>query len=368
MIKGNDLPPLAKGGIFMREIQTALSFNDVLLEPQYSDIDSRNEVELATTIAPGIRLNLPLITVNMDTVTGVDMAIAISRLGGIGLIGRFDTPDVQAEKIGRITQAGARCIGVIGVKGDELERAEKLVRAGSVALHLDIAHAHSRHAIAVIKACKNRWPEVPFIAGTIATYQAALDLYEAGADSLKVGIGGGSICITRVNAGSGVPQVTAIMACARAREEKYPDRFILADGGAANSGDIVKALAAGADAYMGGSLFAGTDEAPGEKISIDGRLYKEYNGSTSRAEKLRQLEKDAAGKHEKYAMHIEGVEAMVPYKGPLQDVVESLTAGIRSGLSYSGARSIKELQQKAKFIRITQAGFRESQAHDVILR
>lgn len=352
----------------MKPITLGLSYNDVLLQPQYSDIDSRNEVDLSTSIAPGIQLKTPLITVNMDTVTGVDMAIAIDRLGGIGLIGRFDTPDIQAQKIESVTKNGAKCIGVIGVKGNELDRAEQLLKAGSIALHVDIAHAHSRHAINIIKACKNRFPDIPIIAGTIATYDAAIDLYQAGADSLKIGIGGGSICITRINAGSGVPQITAIMECARARNDKFPDRFILADGGAANSGDIVKALAAGADAYMGGSLFAGTDEAPGEKISIDGRLYKEYNGSTSRAEKLRQIEKDSAGKHEKYALHIEGVEAMVAYKGPVEDIIESLTAGIRSGLSYSGARTIKELHQKAQFIQITQAGFKESQSHDVILR
>lgn len=350
------------------DIPLALSFNDVLLQPQHSDIDSRSEVNLATTIAPGIDLSIPLITVNMDTVTGVDMAISIYKLGGIGLIGRFDAPVVQATKIEAVTKAGAKCIGVIGVKEDQLDRAEKLVRAGSIALHLDIAHAHSRQAIDIIKACKNRFPKIPFIAGTIATYEAAIDLYEAGADSLKVGIGGGSICITRINAGSGVPQITAISECVRARNQKFPDRFVLADGGAANSGDIVKALAVGANAYMGGSLFAGTDEAPGDKIVIDGRMYKEYNGSTSRAEKLRQIEKDAAGKHEKYVYHVEGVEAMVPYKGPVADIVEGLCAGIRSGYSYSGARNIKELHQKAQFIRITPAGLRESQSHDVITK
>ena len=292
--KGTKLhPQLNKGGIFMREINLGLSYNDVLLVPQYSDIDSRSDIDLTTTIAPGISLQIPLITVNMETVTGVDMAITIHKLGGIGLIGRFDTPDNQAQKIEHITQAGARSIGVIGVKGHELARAEKLLKAGSIALHLDIAHCHSKHAIDIIKACKQRFPHVPFIAGTVATYQGALDLYEAGADSLKVGIGAASICLTHINAGSGVPQITAIMECDRARREKFPDRFIIADAGAANPGDITKALAAGADAYMGGSLYAGTDEAPGEKINVSGRLYKEYNGSTSRAEKIRQLQKDS---------------------------------------------------------------------------
>jgi len=304
----------------------------------------------------------------MDTVTGVDMAIAIHKLGGIGLIGRFDTPEIQAEKIHAITDAGAQCIGILGVKSNELDRAEKLLKAGSIALHLDIAHAHSKHAIDIIKACKQRFPSVPFIAGTIATYDAAIDLYEAGADAVKVGVGGGSICITRINAGSGVPQITAISECARARNEKYPDRYVLADGGAANSGDIVKALAAGADAYMGGSLFAGTDESPGDVIEINGKKFKEYNGSTSAAEKKRQLAKDNQHKQESFSLHVEGVEAMVPYKGSVETIVNQLCAGIRSGLSYSGARSIAELHLKAQFIRITPAGLHESRPHDVIVR
>jgi IMP dehydrogenase len=352
----------------MPEIVQGLSYNDVLLVPRYSRVRSRNDVDLATTIAPGIDLRLPLISVNMDTVTGVEMAIAMDRLGGIGLIGRFDAPEAQAAMVRQVVEAGARCIGVIGVKDDYLRRAELLLEAGSAALHLDVAHAHSAHAIEVIEACKRRWPEVPFIAGTIATYEAAMDLYEAGADSLKVGIGAGSICITRINTGAGVPQITAIMDVARARNEHYPDRFVLADGGAANSGDIVKALAAGADAYMGGSLFAGTDEAPGDLIEIDGRIYKKYNGSTSPEEKARQLAKYQAHKHERYHLHVEGVNAMAPAKGPVQDVVDALTAGIRSGLSYAGAFTIRELHERAKFVQITGAGFAESQAHDVVVR
>lgn len=363
-------PTVPGGGCFVPTIEPdlGLSYDDVLLVPRYSRVRSRDEVDLSTEIAPGIGLRTPLISVNMDTVTGVEMAIAMDRLGGIGLIGRFDAPDDQAAKVRTVTAAGARCIGVVGVKDDALERAEKLLAAGSVALHLDVAHAHSEHAIETIEACKKHWPDIPFIAGTVATHEAALDLYEAGADALKVGIGAGSICVTRINAGAGVPQITAIMEVARARTERYPDRFVLADGGAANSGDIVKALAAGADAYMGGSLFAGTDEAPGEIVEVDGRTYKHYNGSTSPDEKRRQVEKYEAFKGERYALHVEGVNAMVPAKGPVANVVAALCAGIRSGLSYCGAFSIPELHEKARFVRITGAGYRESQAHDVTVR
>ncbi|MGH2617209.1 MAG: guanosine monophosphate reductase [Thermomicrobiales bacterium] len=352
----------------MPTIRQGLSYNDVLLVPRYSRVRSRNEVDLSTVIAPGIALRSPLLSANMDTVTGVEMAVAIDRLGGIGFIGRFDAPDVQARTVRAVRDAGARCIGVIGVKGDALHRAELLLAAGSIGLHLDVAHAHSEHVIEVTAACKRRWPDVPLIVGTIATYEAAVDLYEAGADTVKVGIGAGSTCITRLNTGAGVPQITAIMDVARARGERFPDRYVIADGGAANSGDIVKALAAGASAYMGGSLFAGADEAPGELVERDGKVFKHYNGSTSREEKLRQLAKYEEHKHERYSLHIEGVEAMVPAKGPLADIVEALCAGIRSGLSYAGAFSIPELHERAEFIQITGAGYLESQPHDVLVR
>jgi IMP dehydrogenase len=366
--KGMRCAPTDRGGFFMPVIRQGLAYNDVLLVPRYSRVRSRNQVDLSTVIAPGITLAVPLLSANMDTVTGAEMAIAMDRVGAIGAIGRFDAPEAQARSVQAVTNAGARCLGVIGVKEDALLRAELLLAAGSCGLHLDVAHAHSAHAIDVTEACKRRWPDVPLIVGTIATYEAAIDLYEAGADTVKVGIGAGSTCITRINTGSGVPQITAIMDVARARAERFPDRYVIADGGAANSGDIVKALAAGADAYMGGSLFAGADEAPGEIIEVSGALFKHYNGSTSREEKLRQLAKYEAHKHERYSLHIEGVEAMTPAMGPVTDIVEALCAGIRSGLSYSGAFTIPELHERAEFIQISGAGYQESQAHDVLVR
>lgn len=342
----------------------ALAFDDVLLVPQFSPIRARSEVDLSTKIAPDINLKIPLISVNMDTITGVEMAVAMDKLGGIGYIGRFDPPDIQADKIAKIKKRGGRSIGVIGVKDDYLGRAEKLLKAGSIALHLDVAHAHSAHAIEVIRACKKRFPKVSMIAGTIATYEGAYDLFEAGADSVKVGIGAGSICITRIMAGSGVPQITAVLEASRARK-KFKNKYVLADGGASDSGDIMKVLAAGADAYQGGTYVAGTDETPGKIIIKNGCKYKEYNGSTSPKEKERQLQKDKNFKDKTYALHVEGVNGIVKYKGPLKMVIEIYCAGIRSGLSYSGARNISELHRKAKFIRITQAGLKESYPHDV---
>jgi len=351
----------------MGPIKLALSYNDVLLVPQYSEISSRGEVDLSTQIAPDITLKIPLIAANMDTVTGVEMAVSMHKLGGMAFIGRFDPPNIQANKVAKIKKKGAESIGVIGVKDDYLKRAEMLLKAGSIALHLDIAHAHSAHGVKVIRDVKKAYPKVTLIAGTVASYKGAFDLLEAGADSLKVGIGAGSICITRIATGHGVPEITAVMEAIRAKN-KFKNRFIIADGGASNSGDIVKVLAAGASAYEGGSLFAGTDETPGTIIRKNGIFYKEYNGSTSPEEKVRQLKKDSTNKKPHYSIHVEGVEAMVKYKGPLSEVVDSLTAGIRSGYSYSGAKNIKELWRKAQFIQITGAGYRESQSHDVILR
>ena len=242
-----------------------------------------------------------------------------------------------------------------------------LLKAGSIAIHLDIAHAHATHGIEVVKAVKKKFPKVPLIAGTVATYDGAFDLMKAGADSIKVGIGAGSICITRIATGHGVPEITAITEAVRAKG-KFKNKYIIADGGAANSGDIVKALAAGASAYEGGGWAAGTDEAPGKIINKNGVFYKEYNGSTSLEEKQRQLEKDASNKKPHYSIHVEGVEGMVKYKGSIAEVVDSLTAGIRSGFSYSGARNLQELWKKAQFIQITSAGMAESKPHDIILR
>jgi IMP dehydrogenase len=342
----------------------ALAFDDVLLVPQYSDIKARSEVDLTTKIAPDITLKTPLISVNMDTITGIKMALAMDKNGGIGYIGRFDPPNIQADKIAKIKSKGGRSIGVIGIKDNYIERAEKILKAGSIALHLDIAHAHSLYAIEAIKECKKRFPKISMIAGTIATYEGAYALFEAGADSIKVGIGGGTTCITRIMTGSGVPQITAILEADRARK-KFKNRFLIGDAGAENSGDIVKVLAAGADAYQGGNIFAGSEETPGKVIEKNGILYKEYNGSTSPNEKKRQLEKDKRNKDHSYVLHVEGVNTLVRYKGPVKDVLNSLCAGIRSGLSYSGARNIKELHQKAKFIQITSAGVKESRPHNV---
>lgn len=342
----------------------ALSFDDVLLVPQKSSIVSRTDIDLSTQIAPSIKLSIPLISMSMDTVTGIDMAIAISKLGGIGCLPRFDLPHIEADKVSRVKKAGQKVVAAIGLRDDYLARAEMQIKAGADGITLDIAHAHLTIALEAISKFKNKFPNVPMIAGTIATYEGASDLFKAGADTVRVGVGAGTICTTRIVAGSGIPQVTAILEANRARKN-FKNKFVLGDGGASKSGDIVKGLACGADAYMCGSLFAGTDEAPGAIITRKGIFYKQYDASTSSAAKKVQVKKDGNGRKPHFNLHIEGVESLVKYKGPVADVILQLCAGIRSGLSYSGAHSIKEFQEKAQFVRITPAGLRESYPHDV---
>lgn len=351
----------------MKPIKLALSYNDVLLVPQYSSLLSRSDVDLSTQIAPDIKLDIPLISINMDTVTGTEMAIEMSRLGGMGFYPRFDKVEKQANDIAKITKKGQKTVACVGIKNGTVERAETLLKAGSAGLSIDIAHAHTVATLETVKLLKNKFPKVSLIVGTIATYEGAYDLFKAGADTVRVGVGAGTICTTRIVAGSGVPQITAISEAVRARS-KFKNKFVLADGGAANSGDVVKGLACGASAVIAGSLFAGTREAPGKIIKKNGALYKEYNGSTSKTEKIKQVEKDKAGKADHYILHVEGVEAMVPYKGPVKFIVEDLCAGIRSGLTYSGAKNIRQLWKNAQFVQITTAGYRESTAHDVILQ
>lgn len=347
-------------------IPLALSYNDVLLVPQKLDFESRLEIDLTAKLAPNLEIKIPLISMGMDTVTGVEMAIAMSNLGGISFFPRFDLAEIEAEKISQVKKHGARVIASIGVRDDYLKRAELCIRAGADAVTLDIAHAHSVKALRVISEFKNRFKKVAMIAGTIATYEGAFDLYEAGADCVRVGVGAGTICTTRIVAGSGVPQVTAVMESNRARK-KFKNKYLIADGGATRAGDIVKGLAAGGDAVACGSLFAGTDESPGQIIQRNGIFYKEYNASTSKAEKTHQLQKDGNGKKPHFSLHVEGVESLVKYKGPVKTVVDELCAGIRSGLSYSGAKNIKDFHKKARFVQITQAGYQESLPHDVIV-
>lgn len=480
------------GKLNVRE-NPGLTFDDVLLVPRRSSIRSRGDVSTATRLSRHLKMQIPIISANMDTVTESDMAVAMARAGGIGIIHRFITPERQAEEVRRVKRAESyiveppytlppdatvgearkmmddrgigglvivdadnRPLGIVtrrdlqfvfenhhpvtmwmtpadklvtapagtsleearrilhehrveklpllnedgrlaglitardivqlmqypnatkdhkgrlrvgaavGVQPGFLERAAMLLEAGADLIAVDIAHGHSDNAIEAIQALRREFGDIEIIAGNVATGEGTRDLIEAGADAVKVGVGPGSICITRIVTGFGVPQLTAIADCAAvAREYDVP---IIADGGIRNSGDLVKALAAGASSVMLGSLLAGTRESPGVVITRNGRRYKVSRGMASLGAAMSRPDRQYEDGEDDPAwtrMVAEGVEAAVPYQGSVDDVLHQLLGGLRSGLSYGGARTIEELQANAEFVPITVAGLKESKPHDV---
>ena len=263
-------------------------------------------------------------------------------------------------------QGRLRVGAAIGASGDYLERMTELIRAKVDVIVVDTAHGHSSRVLSAVREAKKRFPEMGIVAGNIATEEAARDLVHAGVDAVKVGMGPGSICTTRVVSGVGMPQITAILSCARAtREANIP---LIADGGVKFSGDITKALAAGANSVMIGSLFAGTDESPGETILYQGRTFKSYRGMGSLGA-MQEGSRDRYGQDQELPGKLvpEGIEGRVPYKGPLSSMVTQLVGGLRSGMGYCGVSTIEELQQKTRFIKITDASLRESHVHDVFI-
>lgn len=348
-------------------IDLALSYDDVLLVPQYSEIKSRQDVNLTTYITPRLSLKIPLISANMTDVTGIEMAIKLGVLGGLGVLPRFMPAEEEADMVGEVKENGLIAAAAVGLRNGMFERAETLVKAGADILFLDVAHGHMRQTIEATKSLKQKFGKlVDIVSGNVATYEAASDLFKAGADCVKVGVGPGSICTTRVETGFGVPQLTAVINAARAA--RYFKKTVIADGGIKNSGDMVKALAGGASAIMAGNVFAGTDESPGRKIKFKGLLYKQYFGSTSFKEKINHIKKDGDELAKNYSKHIEGIEGIVPYKGPVEKIVEKMEANIRSGFSYAGAKTVKELWKNSRFVQITAMGRRESRAHDIITK
>jgi IMP dehydrogenase len=467
------------------------TFDDVLLVPKRSSIRSRGDASTAAWLVPGIKMQMPILSANMDTVTEHRMAIAMAQHGGIGILHRFMSIEHQADMVARVKRAesmvvehpvaitpeatvgqarqkmadlevgglmvvtpegillgmvtnrdvllapssenlvttvmtprerlvvagqdetpetarrtlhehrleklplvdqdgrvvglitaqdivkveehpvaskdkrGRLLVGVaVGVRSDDMERAAACVNAGADVLVVDIAHGHSDHTIDMVRKLKRRF-SVAIIAGNVASPEGVFDLAEAGADAVKVGVGAGSICITRIVTGFGVPQLTAIAECAEmGHKMKIP---IIADGGVRTSGDVVKALAAGASTVMVGSMLAGTDESPGAPVVRDGRRYKVVRGMASLSANMQRkaMEKEEISDEEWSDVVPEGVEAVVPFRGAVADILHQLVGGVKSGLSYAGARSIEELWDLAEFIPITQAGMRESGSHDV---
>ncbi len=390
----------------------ALTFDDVLLVPAYSLVHPR-DVDVRTRFSRRIALNLPLVSSAMDTVTESGLAIALARAGGLGVIHKNLAIDEQCAQVGRVKRSESgviadpatppssaapdaaravpterrsespvrhplacrdalgrlRVAAAIGAGGDVLERAAELVRAGVDALVVDSAHAHSSGVLKVAGVVRERFPGVDLVVGNVGTYEGARAVADLGADAVKVGMGPGAICTTRVVSGAGMAQITAVLEAARALEGR--DLPIIADGGIKFSGDIVKALAAGAHSVMIGSLFAGTTESPGEILLLEGRSCKVYRGmgslpamAAAQGSRERYFQ-DESGELAKLVP--EGVEGRVPFRGPLEPLVFQLVGGLRSGMGYCGVGSIDELRTKTRFVRISPAGLRESHPHDVTI-
>tara|TARA_B110000263_G_C15296378_1_gene505758 strand:- start:826 stop:2121 length:1296 start_codon:yes stop_codon:yes gene_type:complete len=284
-----------------------------------------------------------------------------------GLITSQDISNLEKYPNASKDEKGRPLVGAaVGVKGDFMQRTEALLDAGVDVIVVDIAHGHSENAINTVKNIKKAFPNCELIAGNVATAHGTEDLIKAGVDAVKVGVGSGSICITRVITGSGVPQLTAVLDCAKiGNEHNVP---IISDGGTRTSGDATKALAAGAHSVMIGGILGGTDESPGSTISKNGKRFKIYRGMASLGASLGRKSKDSgnAGLTDDLNDYVaEGVEGMVPYRGSVTDIITQITGGIRSGLSYCGAHNIQQMQKNAEFIKISRAGFAESQPHDV---
>ena len=326
-----------------------LSFEDILLQPRYSDIRSMKDISIGNGLAP-----LPIISSPMDTVTDFEMAVTLGKLGGIGVIHRYNSIEEQASIVGRLEMEPDVWVpaAAVGITGDYLERAQELATRGLNLLCIDVAHGHHilvKEALHNIKKALSGH-KIHIMAGNVATLEAFNDLADWGADSIRVGIGGGSICSTRVQTGHGMPTLQSVIDCARSDR----DALLIADGGIKNSGDMVKALAAGADAVMVGSLLAGTDESPGEIVETATGKHKAYRGMASKDAQI-----DWRGK----VSSAEGISTMIPYKGTVENIIEDLAKGIRSGFSYSGARNLIEFQAMAKFVKQTSAGQIESSTH-----
>jgi len=472
------------------EVFDAYTFDDLLLVPQYSEV-LPHEVDVSTWLTKKIRLNIPIVSAAMDTVTESRLAIALAREGGIGIIHRNLSIEEQAQEVEKVKKSESgmilqpvtvkpdttvkqaleimeryrisgvpvvsdgdklvgiltnrdlrfikptdydkpvslfmtsenlvvaqervtleeateilqrhkveklpivdkegRLVGLITIKDitkrkkypnackdefgrlrvgaavgtgpDTMERVSALVSVGVDVIAVDTAHGHSKRVIETVEKIKSHYPDLQVIAGNVATKEGTLDLIRAGADAIKVGVGPGSICTTRIVAGVGVPQLTAIRwAYEVAKEYDVP---IIADGGIKYSGDIVKALAMGASSVMLGNLLAGTEESPGETVYYQGRAYKVYRGMGSLGAMMSRRSADRYGQEKLEKFVPEGIEGRVPYRGRLSDVIYQLVGGLRSGMGYVGARDLEELRQKAKFVRITWAGYKESHVHDV---
>ena len=348
----------------MGTIKESLTFDDVLLIPKYSDV-LPSETDISLNLSKKITLKVPFLSSAMDTVTESKMAVAIAQAGGIGVIHRNLNIRKQSQEVMKVKKKKLIVGAAVGTNNEDVDRARSLIDNGCDLIVIDTAHGHSAKVLKVLSKLKKINFNVPICVGNIATAEASKKLYNSGADIIKVGIGPGSICTTRMVAGIGVPQISAIMEVKDALKNKKIK--IISDGGIKFSGDIAKALAAGADAIMMGSIFAGTDESPGKKFKIKGKLYKQFRGMGS----IGAMSSGSANRYfqknfkDKSKFVPEGVEGRVEYKGNVSKIIYQLQGGLRSSMGYIGAKNLNQIQKKAKFIKITKAGFYESMVHSV---
>ena len=338
----------------------ALTYDDINLIPQYSDIESRSQIDLTTQLTTNYKIKVPLIASPMDTVCDSEMAIAMAELGGVGCIHRFMTIESQAEEVQNVKFAvyedkifeswngvTVPIMAAVGANGDYFERTEALVNAGVNVILIDVAHGHHAFVREALIKIKDNFPHIDVIAGNVATAEAAGELEFWGADAIRVGIGGGSLCTTRIKTGFGVPNVTSLL-----ETSNVVDVPVIACGGIRSSGDIAKALAVGASSVILGSLLAGTKEAPGAMIEKPQGLYKRYRGAAS-------LETKSI--HGQNTRNVEGESTVVPFKGKAKFIVDGLVDGLRSALSYAGATNIEEFTPS--YVIVTNAGVAEARPH-----
>ena len=345
-----------------------LTFDDVLLLPNFCEV-KRQEIDVSTNLTAKIRLKIPLLSSPMDTVTEENMSIGLNSLGGLGVIHRNLTIDIQAKKVAAVKKESDLCAAAVGVGPDLEERAEKLISSGCDVLIIDSAHGHSKWVIEATGFLSSRYTDTEIISGSIATAAGAKALIEAGADCLRVGMGPGSICSTRIVAGMGVPQITAILETVSvAHKHSVP---VISDGGLRSSGDLVKAVACGASTVMTGSLLAGCRESPGKLVTVHGGKYKFYRGMGS----VSAMKEGSAARYgqmyrkgQRNKLIAEGVEGLVPFKGNLDGVVEQLIGGLRTGMYYAGVKNIEELQTKTRLMRISHSSLLENHPHDIIIK
>ena len=345
-----------------------LTFDDVLLLPNYSQI-KREEIDVSVKLSDGIKLGIPLLSAPMDTVTTSAMAIALGKLGGLGVIHRNMTIEDQKQEVIKAKRESVFVGAAVGIGQDLAERVDSLVASGTDVLVIDSAHGYSKWVIEATQFISKKHPDVVLVSGSIASSAGAKALIEAGADALRVGMGPGSICSTRIVAGMGVPQITAILETVSiAKKYNIP---VISDGGLRFSGDIVKALASGASLVMTGSLLAGCLEAPGKSESVSGKKYKSYRGMGS-ISAMKEGSSNRYGqeyrKGQEKKLIAEGVEGLVPFKGTVEEVVNQLVGGLKSGMYYAGVKTIEELREKTRLMKVTRASLAESHPHDIILK